>query len=473
MEREVLPVPANRSATILDDSYTLSGADGSQKEMHNLTPLQKAVKAKVGAGPWCDLPDEVLAAHPWTSMKAVGVRGITEQGDVAHHLMEAAKHSLQRARLRVTNSRLLGMNPGVLEALQPSSDMSEQNQALSSKLLEYFENTIPDLRKKDLHEILKWGRWRTFYRPGTVLVRQGEEAHYVGLVLQGRLALYTEDEITRSKSLVTYVDRYDLVGSEDFSSKFRTARRTIQMPRHVRTFTDTDGPPTTLITGETEGQVVTDTPQCLGNRADGSQPGPPDAIEHMTDSSSGYMTDCVMYRYLKVCTRREEDNGDVRTTAEIEKGALKNGSKVAPWSTFNAQEEVLRQKASRDPNYMRGAVDQSGNSDVSTQPGKGCVYSDSDIDYLEERIKEAQDAGQQEILVSTIPTVMYTWDIKDLKRLMLADPHVESTLSTLLRSDITFKLNNSSASALGTRLCGVPTQARGDQDIRLCTVDNQ
>jgi len=40
---------------------------------------------------------------------------------------------------------------------------------------------------------------------------------------------------------------------------------------------------------------------------------------------------------------------------------------------------------------------------------------------------------------------------------------VESSLSTLLRGDITFKLNSSSGMALGTRLCGVPTQARGDQ----------
>merc|ERR1719506_2130173 len=100
------------------------------------------------------------------------------------------------------------------------------------------------------------------------------------------------------------------------------------------------------------------------------------------------------------------------------------------------------------------------------------VKQEVDHEYMTDRVRVARENHEESVLVTTIPTVMYTWDIKDLKRLMLADPHVESTLSTLLRSDITFKLNNSTATALGTRLCGVPTQARGDQDIRMCSVDN-
>merc|ERR1719440_1325756 len=100
------------------------------------------------------------------------------------------------------------------------------------------------------------------------------------------------------------------------------------------------------------------------------------------------------------------------------------------------------------------------------------VIQEVDKEYMMERIEVARDNHEENVLITKIPTVMYVWDIKDLKRLMLADPHVESTLSTLLRSDITFKLNNSTATALGTRLCGVPTQARGDQDIRMCSVDN-
>jgi len=161
----------------------------------------------------------------------VNVYGIpADERDLNHHLLEQAMHSLQRARVRIANSRLLAMNPAPLESLQPSSDIAEQNQRLSGDLLHYFEMVCKDLRKKDLHEILKWGKWRTFYRPNTSIQRQGEEANYVGVVLQGKLAAYTEDEITRSKKLTHWIDKYHLVGSEDFSSKFRTARRTISMP---------------------------------------------------------------------------------------------------------------------------------------------------------------------------------------------------------------------------------------------------
>jgi len=32
-----------------------------------------------------------------------------------------------------------------------------------STLLKYFEDTMPNLQKKDLAEILKWGKWRTYY----------------------------------------------------------------------------------------------------------------------------------------------------------------------------------------------------------------------------------------------------------------------------------------------------------------------
>jgi CRP-like cAMP-binding protein len=348
--------------------------------MHNLSPVQKSIKDSLGAGPWCDLPDSELGNSPW-KLAAQGEHG------VHGHLLEAAKHSLQRARLRVTNSRLLGMNPGVLEALQPSSDISGQNMQLGNELLRYFEDTIPDLKKKDLHEILKWGRWRTFYRPGTVLVRQGEEAHYVGLVLQGRLALYTEDEITRSKSLVTYVDKFDLVGSEDFSSKFRTARRTIQMPRFEEI---------------------------------------PEYYDPTTNTS------------LPQQLSRTVVDGEVQADTPHKQFHLYTKMNLADARSF-AQNDVL---------------------DVT------------DRDYITERCDTAKEHDENEIVVTTIPTVMYIWDIKDLKRLMLADPHVESALSHLLRSDITYKLSAAAPSALGTRLCGVPTQARGDQDIRMCGVEN-
>jgi len=455
LEREVLPIPANRAATIFEDEYTQSTSSGEHgaeiincATVTNMTPLQQMAKYFIGAGPWCDLPDAVLLGKSWCLKDAweepggnpanpnnqsfkdalrqkwesleVGENGVDEvkckqnsdimkkwklgqfealkKGPFGHdnasymshrqHLLDQEKEALQRARLRVTNSRLLGMNPGALESLQPSSDVASQNIWQKGELLRYFDMNMPELKQKDLHEILKWGRWRTYYRPGTVLVRQGEEAHYVGLVLQGRLALYTEDEITRQKSLVTYVDKFDLVGSEDFSSKFRTARRTIQMPRYVEPKEDWDP------TNPSE-----DIPQCL-KKSLGEAP-----------CTKANMSDCMMFEQMS-----HEDARD--------------------WTAENP-------------------------------------YDDYDTTYMDERIAASKESGSvdQSVLVTKIPTVMFIWDIKDLKRLMLADPHVESSLSTLLRGDITFKLNSSSGMALGTRLCGVPTQARGDQDIRMCSAN--
>jgi len=446
LERQVLPIPANRAATILDDEYTQTYENEARKteilaqrpqpvvrngiydcalengevltaeglfknEVKNMTSTQKRLKLCIGAGPWCDLSDAKLMDAPWkfapmfleegegglqVSNSDINERSLDraeEEQKYHKHLLEQAMHSLQRARLRITNSRLLGMNPGALESLQPSSDMQEQNKFHSGQLLEYFELNMPELKPKDLHEILKWGRWRTFYRPGTVLVRQGEEAHYVGLVLQGRLALYTEDEITRTKILVTYVDKFDLVGSEDFSSKFRTARRTCQMPRYEAPQDSPSHKPPQLLE-----KTIMDVPwEEKGNEAD-----------------------------------REKLKKEAMMYEEMTKADAKD------WIESN---EALLTHA--DKQYMEDVIKTAENSDDETP-----------------------------VLVTKIPTIMYMWDIKDLKRLMLADPHVESSLSTLLRSDITFKLNMAAPSALGTRLCGVPTMARGDQDIRMCAITN-
>merc|ERR1712072_74000 len=90
------------------------------------------------------------------------------------------------------------------------------------------------------------------------------------------------------------------------------------------------------------------------------------------------------------------------------------------------------------------------------------------LDQLEKDNAHVEDKNTIKTLVTKIPTVMFVWDIRDLKRLMLADPHVESCLSILLRGDITYKLGNASEDALGTRVCGFHTQARGDGDVRVC-----
>merc|ERR1711966_207403 len=79
----------------------------------------------------------------------------------------------------------------------------------------------------------------------------------------------------RHKSLVTYVEKNDLVGSEDFSSKFRTARRTIQMPRYVEPKEDWDP------TNPSE-----DIPQCL-KKSLGEAP-----------CTKANMSDCMMFEQM-------------------------------------------------------------------------------------------------------------------------------------------------------------------------------
>jgi hypothetical protein len=197
--------------------------------------------------------------------------------------------------------------------------------------------------------------------------------------------------------LVTYVEKNDLVGSEDFSSKFRTARRTIQMPRMVP-FEEAEagaGPP----------------PQVLPKN-------PHNGMEVDTDVPSGSAgkatwAECSMYMDMHIDGPADADDSVAKYMAETHFG-----------------------------------------------PGEK--------EYLQERIEAAKEQGETTLTVTRIPTVLFMWDMNDLKRLMLADPKVEKAMSSLLKADITYKLNNASVSALGTRLCGMPTTARGDNDVRMC-----
>jgi CRP-like cAMP-binding protein len=480
IERKVYPNMSSRAITIFDDEYRIK-QDGQEepKRISNLTDVQDHVKRVLGAGPWCDLPDEELNSSPWTahltkvSNKQLGqwfvpaekngdgtvkegsfprkdlrlvrfqranpgddghgpvdldqymaeaqqdpngettIVGVpAEEIDVHHHLLNQAKHSLQRARLRVANARLLALNPAPLESLQPSSDASHHSQKFGSELLEYFERVMSELPKKDLHEILKWGKWRTYYRPGTVLQRQGEEANYIGLVLQGRLAAYTEDELTRSKQLVHNIDRYNLVGSEDFSSKFRTARRTIQMPVYTvpvdPTAVKVAG--VELAAGDEEDHAQAPMQELQQDLGDDARRGLPGETAMIFSKER-----CVMYEMMTVAKAR----------------------------------------------------DYAGAGEIP-QPH---ILEDDKKDILERcEAAEKEDGEHAQVLITKIPTVLFVWDIKDLKRLMLADPHVESCLSNLLRGDITYKLDNAHEDALGTRICGMHTTARGDQEVRLCNV---
>jgi len=194
--------------------------------------------------------------------------------------------------------------------------------------------------------------------------------------------------MTRTKTLVSYIEKHQLFGSEDFSSKFRTARRTITMPGF-------------------------------------SLPDDDDAAEDLPQS-------------LDRSAFREAFDEDKK----------KRVCMFEMMSIPKAEEYISM--------------------------GMSTFLSDGERKYIEEQIKREREHSPNEkdedlqVLVTKIPTVLFQWDIRDLKRLMLADPHVESCLSTLLRGDITYKLGTAKESSLGTRICGVATQARGDEPVRVC-----
>jgi len=84
---------------------------------------------------------------------------------------------------------------------------------------------------RELLELVSWGEWRVLWKPGTVFVRQQGSTSVVGIVVEGLLASYTEDEVTASRCFVNMIRQKELVGSEDFQlSMFHTARRTVEVP---------------------------------------------------------------------------------------------------------------------------------------------------------------------------------------------------------------------------------------------------
>jgi len=424
-------------------------------EVPNLTKMQLKVKSKLGAGPWCELDDEVLQQAPWTCVvdfdegKREPVTDIPSKGQQNYDTTQLAMHSLKCARLRVTNARLLGVAPTALESLQPSSDAAEQDKLHRGELHRFFTENCPGLEPRNLHEILKWGKWRSFYRPCTTIVRQGEEAGEIGIVLQGRLSMYTEDEFSRYKKHFTNIDKFDLFGSEDFSSKYRTARRTIMMPPFTYNGLEDDG--VNYEDAENEHQPL----HVLPKHPVSGIPTHPN-FPHGKETSEQGVWEYVPWSgsygagmYEMMLTERP---GDVAP------------SDVSGTSDRRTIEEYMGLKIGDKAQLA------SGNHQIEWQQGSSSARSAlslADQEYLKERYWDAKKSKQEDICVSTIPTVLFMWDIKDLKRLMLADPKVEHALSKLLGADIGAKLNTADTSAMGTRTCGIAGTARGDEDVTM------
>lgn len=399
-------------------------------DIFNLTPKQKEIKSKLGAGPWCELPDDTLSKPPWWIKTETSDGKVPSKADTtAWPETQFAMLSLQKARLRIANSRLLGVSPSAIESLRPNSDSSQQH-SLHGELSRFFHENCEGLEKRNLAEILKWGKWRTYHLPETVIVKQGEEGVYVGVVLQGKLVQHTEDGVSGSSSELGVINKFELIGSEDLSSKFRTARRTIKMP----SFDDKEEYRNASQGDDYDGEL------------------PPHVLK--VNPRTGIPTD-----------PKHPHGKPIPNTAPVE-------WEYAPWS--GPEGAGMYEMMYADKTIEDGSPDGKDLSklryveDFIEEADTAQLISKADIEYIKEQQTKAAAQGEgSKIRITTIPTVVFAWDIKDLKRLMLADPKVEAPLSKLLGADIKVKYTSANPEALGTRMCSIPTTAREDEDPKL------
>jgi hypothetical protein len=125
------------------------------------------------------------------------------------------------ARLRIANARMLALQPSPLENLQPTAGVSS-NIEHGAKLLNFFRRVVPDLPQSDLHELIKWGKWREYRKQFTVFLRKGEKPYYLGVVLDGQLDVLDEELSTCALTFKHSIKEFELVGSEEFGNKKRT-----------------------------------------------------------------------------------------------------------------------------------------------------------------------------------------------------------------------------------------------------------
>merc|ERR1712166_1614056 len=145
--------------------------------------------------------------------------------------LKAAKITSRKSAARMTNARLLSVDPAVLDTTRPVEKTSAVALKYFEPLFQHLQTHMPSMSTRELLELVNWGKWRVLWKPGTVFVRQQESPHVVGIVMEGLLASYTEDEVTASRCFVNMIRKKELVGSEDFQlSMFHTARRTIEVP---------------------------------------------------------------------------------------------------------------------------------------------------------------------------------------------------------------------------------------------------
>merc|ERR1711959_691221 len=182
-----------------------------------------------GLNDWSDMVRK--KSQPWDCFKDAGLKRSIEvtkrEPPVLHH--PAFDMDEVIARLRIANARMLALHPSPLENLQPSAGVSS-NAERGAKLLNFFRRVVPDLPQRDLHELLKWGKWREYRKKFSIFLRKGEVPYYVGVVLDGQLDVLDENETTSELKFKHSVKEFELVGSEEFGSKQAgRSKRTIRV----------------------------------------------------------------------------------------------------------------------------------------------------------------------------------------------------------------------------------------------------
>merc|ERR1711907_411351 len=172
--------------------------------------------------------------EPWHCFRDAGLKKSAEfvrrEPPVLHHPPFDMDEVI--ARLRIANARMLAMVPSPLENLQPSAGVSS-NAEHGAKLLNFFRRVVPDLPQRDLHELIKWGKWREFRKQFTIFLRKGEQPYYVGVVLDGQLDVLDEFDSNSELIFKHSIKEFELVGSEDFGNKSRSrSKRTIRVASH-------------------------------------------------------------------------------------------------------------------------------------------------------------------------------------------------------------------------------------------------
>lgn len=324
--------------------------------------------------------------------------------------LKAAKITSRKSAARMTNARLLSVDPAVLDTTRPVEKTSAVALKYFEPLFEHLQAHMPSMSTRELLELVNWGKWRVLWKPGTVFVRQQESTSVVGIVMEGLLASYTEDEVTASRCFVNMIRQKELVGSEDFQlSMFHTARRTVEVP--------------TL---------------------EGLQ----DLLEDDLISEKDIKAQFKNYEdeYEDAIYKNEADRPKQLSRADL--GDPKPNPLNHPLnpgvSNYKAYIEALGLEIDEDlVESLQAAY-------------KAREAWQADLQNVGKALPKQHDETQ----ILSRPTVMFVWEAEDIRRLMEVDPRTKQAMSVMLGFDLSSK--HKTSVNLGSRFCGIITHASGD-----------